>query len=284
VEILLRGYKVDIIPEYELYKKPMRIDVVVIKLLEDVVIKNTVMRFFRRHNIVEFKGPTDTLDIESFDKVMSYFYAYLSQRPVKFDEVAITFISTRRPQKLLKVLQSERKYKIIASAQPGIYYITTDAPSLPYVPAMQLVVSNELSAKDAEWIKAIRDDWTVEFGAEVLEKTEKMNDSQLRDVAFSLLWANYHNWKEEIMKLVPSEYFEKWIESTGITERVRQKGRQEGRQEGHQEGRQEGRQEGWQEGIEEERRKNAKAMKDEGIDINTIAKITGMKPASIRRL
>jgi predicted transposase/invertase (TIGR01784 family) len=210
---------------------------------------------------------------------MSYFYAYLSQRPVKFDEVAVTFISTRRPQKLLKILQSERKYKIIASNQPGIYYITTDAPSLPYVPAMQLVVSNELSAKDAEWIKAIRDDWTVEFGAEVLEKTEKMNDSQLRDVAFSLLWANYHNWKEETMRL-QGKNFKKWLVTSGLTEEIQQEAWQGGRQEG----RQEGQQEGWQKGIEEERKKNAKAMKDEGIDINTIAKITGMKPASIRRL
>ncbi|MDR3013530.1 MAG: hypothetical protein LBU70_10065, partial [Chitinispirillales bacterium] len=181
--VLLRGYAVDIYTEYELYKKPMKIDVVVIKILEDVVIQNTVMRFFKKHNIVEFKGPGDILSIGAFDKVLSYFYAYLSQKSVRFDETTVTFVSTKRPRKLLKILQGERKYKIIASEAHGIYYITTmGSRSEGYVPAMQLVVSSELSAEDAEWISAIRDDWTVEYGAEILEKAESTNDSQLRDI------------------------------------------------------------------------------------------------------
>ncbi|MDR2578460.1 MAG: hypothetical protein LBC70_06595 [Chitinispirillales bacterium] len=45
-----------------------------------------------------------------------------------------------------------------------------------------------------------------------------------------------------------------------------------------------GRQEGWQVGIEEERKKNAKAMKAEGIDANTITKITGLTADDIQKL
>jgi predicted transposase/invertase (TIGR01784 family) len=50
------------------------------------------------------------------------------------------------------------------------------------------------------------------------------------------------------------------------------------------EAREEGREEGWAEGIVEERRKNAKAMKAEGLDTNTIARITGLTVDDILRL
>jgi predicted transposase/invertase (TIGR01784 family) len=274
---LLAGYKVDIIPEYELYKDPMRIDVVVIKLLEDVVIDNTVMRFFKKHNIVEFKSHKDTLGIKAFDRVLSYFYAYLSQQQqsIRFDEAAITFVSVKRPGKLLRILQDERGYKIIASGVDGIYYITADGPSSTRVPAMQLVVSSELSAEDAELIKAIRNDWTLEYRDRLLESAENSDDDLFKETIFSLCSANEHALEEDKgMNLTAQErrFLHKWAAKAGVAEELKQEGWQEGRLEG------------WQEGIEEERRKNAKAMKNEGIDVNTIAKITGLKAAAIRRL
>ncbi|MDR3012360.1 MAG: hypothetical protein LBU70_04035 [Chitinispirillales bacterium] len=269
--MLLRGYKVDIFTEYELYKKPMRIDIVVINLLEDVVIENTVMKFFKKHNIVEFKGPKDTLNIRAFDRVLSYFYAYLSQKSAMFDESTITFVTVRRPEKLIRVLQKERKYKIIASESQGIYYIDTEGRStVARIPAMQLVVSSELSAEDAEWIKAVRDDWTLEYGVEILEKIEDTANSHLREVARLLWLANNINWEEgdvgtiNTMHPVLRKRLKKMIADYGWEEEARQ--------------------EGWEKGIEEERRKNAKAMKAEGLDANTIAKITGLTVDDIRRM
>jgi hypothetical protein len=232
MEYLLRGYKVDIIPEYELYKEPMRIDIVVIKLLEDVVIDNTLLRFFRRHNIVEFKGPTDTLSIGSFDRVLSYFYAYLSQNSAVFSEMTITFVSVRRPEKLLRVLQGERKYKIIPSEARGIYYIVGDGQSSAYIPAMQLAVSNELSAEDLEWVKAIRNDLTAEHGAELVGRPEvDGEDAPLRELMHSLYIANF-NALEEVDGMTAAEkrvrkFLEEWAVKSGFIERSKQEGRQE---------------------------------------------------------
>jgi len=42
--------------------------------------------------------------------------------------------------------------------------------------------------------------------------------------------------------------------------------------------------EGWEDGQRETERKNARAMKEEGIDINTISKITGLSAREISRL
>ncbi|MDR2577620.1 MAG: hypothetical protein LBC70_02255, partial [Chitinispirillales bacterium] len=238
----LREYKVDIIPEYELYKEPMRIDVVVIKLLEDVVIDNTLMRFFRRHNIVEFKGPTDTLNIKAFDRVLAYFYAYLSQNSVVFSEAAITFVSVRRPEKLFRVLQKERGYKIIASEARGIYYIVGEGQSSTFVPAMQLAVSSELSAEDLEWVGAIRNDLTAEYGVKLVEKPEVVGeDAPLREFMYLLYHANY-NILEEVENMTVAEkkvrkYLDGWAVRSGAAERWKQEAWQEGKQEGRQEGR-----------------------------------------------
>ena len=244
--ILLDG-KAQVIPEYELYKDPMRIDIVVIKLLKDEVIDNTVMRFFREHNIVEFKGPSDTLNIWSFNRVLSYFYSYLTQERVGFDDAAITFVSVRRPVKLFRVLQEERGYKITPSGTDGIYYITIDGQQAGHIPAMQLVVNCELSAADAEWIKAIRNDWTAEYGEEAIHKAEKIKDSRMRELIYSLALANQSNWKEDVMtNLISARDFRRFAELSGLAAKWEQRGWQAGAQEGWQKGRQEGRQEGAQ--------------------------------------
>lgn len=49
-------------------------------------------------------------------------------------------------------------------------------------------------------------------------------------------------------------------------------------------GLEQGRQQGHKEGILDEKRKNAKAMKDLGLPLETIAKVTGMSVAEIEEL
>ncbi|MDR3013532.1 MAG: hypothetical protein LBU70_10075 [Chitinispirillales bacterium] len=113
----------------------------------------------------------------------------------------------------------------------------------------------------------------------MLENIENIDDESLKDTILSLCLANEHVLEEGVdMNLTAREKksFHKWAAKIGVAEELKQ--------EGWQEGRQEGRQEGWREGIEEERRKNAKAMKYEGIDINTIAKITGLADDDIKQM
>ena len=237
---MLKGYKVDIITEYELYKNPMRIDILVVKLLEDVVIDHTIMRFFRKHNIIEFKGPNDTLNIWSFDKVLSYFHAYISKNRIGFGETTVTFASVRRPVKLFRALEEERGYKIIPSGTDGIYYITIEGRSAAHVPAMQLVVNSELSAKDAGWIKAIRNDWTKEDGVEIVTKAKRAKDPDFLEAVHLLCYANI-NVLEEVMEMTRAEkkfgqIIDKWAIKTGKAEKWMHKGWQKGAQEGWQKG------------------------------------------------
>ena len=62
------------------------------------------------------------------------------------------------------------------------------------------------------------------------------------------------------------------------------KGRLEGKAEGHSEGLKEGLSKGKMEGAKEERMQTARRMKNEGLSIELIAKITGLSPEEIASL
>jgi len=59
-----------------------------------------------------------------------------------------------------------------------------------------------------------------------------------------------------------------FLESVGLSEDIMQKGRQEG----------------WQEGLEAEKRRTALAMLAKGMDVNTIAQITGLTEGEIAKI
>ena len=64
----------------------------------------------------------------------------------------------------------------------------------------------------------------------------------------------------------------------------REKGLEEGRAKGLEEGRQEGIQQGIEQGIEQGTKEIAKKMKQEGIDIDTITRITGIEKEELEKL
>ena len=49
--------------EYLLSKKPLQMDILIIKKLKDIPIRKDIGRIFRKHNIIEYKSPSDSLSI-----------------------------------------------------------------------------------------------------------------------------------------------------------------------------------------------------------------------------
>ena len=58
--------------EHQLSKKPMQIDVLIIKKEKDRPVKKNIGRIFRKHNIVEYKRPGRSLGVDDFYKVYGY--------------------------------------------------------------------------------------------------------------------------------------------------------------------------------------------------------------------
>ena len=141
--------------EHNLSKKPMRIDVLIIKKLADDAIYKNIGRIFRRYNIVEYKSPTDYLSIDDFYKVYGYSCFYKSEAKrvdsIKITDITITFVSKKYPIELIEHLEKIRCFGL-EKVDEGIYYITND--TLP----MQLLVTSELLKEENLWLKCLTND------------------------------------------------------------------------------------------------------------------------------
>ena len=62
--------------EYNLSKKPLQIDLLIIEKLNNVPLQNELGAIFRRYNIIEYKSPDDRLNIDDFFKTIGYAFLY----------------------------------------------------------------------------------------------------------------------------------------------------------------------------------------------------------------
>lgn len=115
--------------EYLLAKKPLQMDVLLIKKTKNVQIEKSIGQIFRAHNIIEYKSPEDYLSINDFYKVYAYACLYQSDTD-KVNEIdpsmiTITFVCSHYPRKLLRHLAEVRNI-ISEDKGNGIYYLKGD--------------------------------------------------------------------------------------------------------------------------------------------------------------
>ena len=141
--------------EYLLSKKPLQMDVLIIKKLQDVQIKKTIGRIFRKHNIIEYKSPDDSLSVNDFYKVYGYACIYQSNtdriKEIDPEDMTLTFVCSHYPREFLKHL--ERVRGMCTEYQGGgIYYLKGDP-----IP-MQLLIAPWMSDEENYWIQSMRTD------------------------------------------------------------------------------------------------------------------------------
>lgn len=138
--------------EYNLSKKPLQMDMLVVKKRHDADIVNEIGKVFKAHNIIEFKGEGDSLSIDDFYKVLGYACIYKSLGKhvdeIPGADITVTFIRHAYPRELFKSLDDmgttvEEKY-------PGIYYVTGDV-----LFPVQVIVTKELDSKKHSGLKIL---------------------------------------------------------------------------------------------------------------------------------
>ncbi len=141
--------------EYQLSKKPMQMDILVIKKNVHAAIKKNIGHIFRTHNIIEYKSPDDSLSINDFYKVYGYtcFYQSDTERILQIDpeEISITFVCRHYPRKMIQHLKDVRGMTIEKYGK-GIYYLHGD----PF--PMQIVITTQLSQELNYWLQHLRND------------------------------------------------------------------------------------------------------------------------------
>ena len=98
--------------EHLLSKKPLQMDILIIKKTQDIQIKKKIGMIFRKHNIIEYKSPEDSLSVNDFYKVYGYSCIYQSNtdrvKEIDPEELTLTFACSHYPRKLLRHLETVR--------------------------------------------------------------------------------------------------------------------------------------------------------------------------------
>ena len=179
--------------------KPKEIDVLIIKKENAPPIQKNIGRIFRTYNLVEYKSPADTLDVEAFYKLYGYACFYKADAPaadrVPMEEVTLTFISHHYPGKLMRYLEEKRNYQI-QKADKGIYYITGD-----YIP-IQILVTRQLSKTENLWLSHLTNQLDGEPDAELLvEEYQKHTKDKLYQSVMDIIVRANHEMFEEAKEM-----------------------------------------------------------------------------------
>ena len=76
LELRLNKADLEFKREYNLSKKPLQMDLLIIEKRKNVQIQNEIGRIFRRHNVIEYKSPDDGMTNDDFFKTLGYAYLY----------------------------------------------------------------------------------------------------------------------------------------------------------------------------------------------------------------
>lgn len=110
--------------EHNLSKKPLQIDLLIIKKEAGRKLKNEIGDFFLEYNLMEYKSPGDGLTIDDLYKVLGYACFYKSETggldEVKDTNITISLVREEKPAKLLK--QLSEKYEVKEEGK-GIYRV-----------------------------------------------------------------------------------------------------------------------------------------------------------------
>lgn len=260
MELELREYadKLEFHREYPLSRKPLLIDLLVVEKVEDFEISNDIGSIFQKHNIMEYKSENDTLNEDTYFKVMAYAYLYKSSEKhigdIDINSVTITFVRERKPEKLLRWF-SDNQYKVYEKKR-GIYYIEKDG----FIKT-QVVVTAEVGEKEHIFLKTLKRGLKRSTVDNFLDEAFELQEPFERDCINSLLgimvssnqelFDNIKNGGTGIMNEVLREFFKDEIKAN--EEQAMNRGWEKGMKKGLEQGLEQGIERGIEQGIEQGR-------------------------------
>ncbi len=157
--------------EVNLSKKPLQIDLLIIKKNKDLELENSIGKIFKEYNSIEYKSPDDGLDIDDFFKVVGYACFYKAQSKasdfIKETQITVSFVRHSMPMHLFARLKNTG-YKL-KEEYPGIYYLTGKIPF-----EAQIIVTSKLSSEHSV-LKILTTDASEKDVRTFLSKVNRLN-------------------------------------------------------------------------------------------------------------
>lgn len=173
--------------EYGINTKPIQIDVLIIRKSSSTPISNEIGRIFKGHNIIEYKSPDDTLNIDTFYKTIGYACLYKSTNvayvnAIKADDITISIIRESKPRKLFSQLIS-LGFNVV-STSPGIYHI--EYP-LPLSFDIQIIAYGEMDHLQHSWLTSLTKHLLPPDATHLIHKVNRLSGSLDKQLADSVL-------------------------------------------------------------------------------------------------
>jgi hypothetical protein len=187
--------------EYLLNSKPIQMDLLIIRKKRNIIIKNSIGKLFRKHNIIEFKSPKDSLNYDTYVKTVGYACLYKAYEEhvgdIDMDDITLTFVRSAYPRKLIG--QLERDGFKVSNPYEGIYYIEREG----CIPA-QVVLAGKVGDKENVWLRSLTDKIDEKTAREMVQATQKLTNKGDEDNAQAVMQVTvkanpnvYGNMKEE---------------------------------------------------------------------------------------
>ena len=180
--------------EHNLSKEPLRIDLLVLKVNNtDRKFSNEIGHIMKTYNIIEYKSPEDSLNIDDYYKTIGYaslykgMGKYVNRIPAR--EVTVSMFCTRKPVKMLNMLKEDGA--VIEQKFPGIYYITGNT-----LFPVQIVVVKELDKQTHSSLRVLTDNADIEDVETFLQNSVKTNEPWEREDIDAVLQASVSANKE----------------------------------------------------------------------------------------
>jgi len=271
----------------------MRRDVKVIDIIESEGNKDDETL---KTNRVDLKARIDDADMVIFEIQFFTQVDFFGKLLFDVSKAVVEQVSVGKQYDIKKIymigiayfnLHAERDYLFRArlSGFEGVHFddvipfsqargLAPGGPVIDIHPEYYLILPNmfneDIRSKFDEWIytlktSIVRSDFTA---AGLREASDKLNMLKM----------------DEKERRIYEKYMRNMTDDSTVIETARMEGRVEGREEGKAEGRAEGEAKGRAEGVAEGLIQAAKAMKAKGMDIRTIAEITGLPENKIQRI
>lgn len=267
LELRLNKADLEFKREYNLSKKPLQMDLLIIEKRKNAQIQNEIGTIFRGYNVIEYKSPDDGMTIDDFFKTLGYacLYKGLGEKvnQIPLEELTVSLFRASAPKQLMKQLIGYG-YKIELHTS-GIYYV--QGFSIP----IQIVVTKELDSKNHESLKVLS------------RSAEKEDIQKFTELARDFLEPGDKEKADAVLQVSVAANREKYDEvrrSENMCEALRELMKEEieqelekARKEGLRLGKEEGREEGRQEKVQVKKEMAYELYHEEGFSIERIAKL-----------
>ena len=160
--------------EFNLSKEPVRMDLLIIKKLADIQIKNELGHIFKKYNVAEFKSPDDALTIDDYYKTVGYACLYkglgenVDQIPA--NELTISIFRESYPREMFEAMKNLGME--IKEQYPGIYYISGKQTLFD----TQIVVTKQLDKETHRTLRILSKHVREEDVRAFVEKAVQMSE------------------------------------------------------------------------------------------------------------